>query len=221
MAHHLGWPFICPGFLGFQVWDLNTLLCVQTLQGHTGSVMSVLCWDKYLLSCSMDGTIKVGFVFLLVQNSSLLYSIFLFSDCVFSKQAWGATKAGDIEMIYSHKEEHVYKPLKNYPFYAYLCELISVFVLAAAPHCISLPLHLYVDICLFVVSFFYLLCSPFGRVGWDFMQSISAKIAYDCGKLHVFRVLLLYVGLMMQGPNLFCFAHATTTVSACMTCQRT
>ncbi|XP_052177819.1 zinc finger CCCH domain-containing protein 17-like isoform X14 [Diospyros lotus] len=82
-----------------RVWDLNTLLCVQTLQGHTGSVMSVLCWDKYLLSCSLDGTIK----------------------------AWGATKAGDIEMIYSHKE---------------------------------------------------------------------------------------------HGPNLFCFAHATTTVSACMTCQR-
>ncbi|XP_052211031.1 zinc finger CCCH domain-containing protein 63-like [Diospyros lotus] len=61
-----------------RVWDLNTLLCVQTLQGHTGAVMSVLCWDKYLLSCSLDESIK----------------------------AWGSTEAGDIEMIYTHEEEH-------------------------------------------------------------------------------------------------------------------
>lgn len=44
----------------FQVWDLATLQCIQTLSDHTGVVMSVLCWDQFLLSCSLDQTIKVS-----------------------------------------------------------------------------------------------------------------------------------------------------------------
>jgi len=45
---------------GFQVWDLATLQCIQTLSDHTDVVMSVLCWDQFLLSCSLDQTIKVS-----------------------------------------------------------------------------------------------------------------------------------------------------------------
>ena len=33
--------------------------CIQTLTEHTSVVMSVLCWDQFLLSCSLDKTIKV------------------------------------------------------------------------------------------------------------------------------------------------------------------
>ncbi|PSS24341.1 Zinc finger CCCH domain-containing protein [Actinidia chinensis var. chinensis] len=61
-----------------RVWDCNTFECIHTLNGHTDVVMSVLCWDSYLLSCSLDGTIKV----------------------------WCATEDGGIEVCYTHKEEH-------------------------------------------------------------------------------------------------------------------
>jgi hypothetical protein len=44
----------------FQVWDLATLQCIQTLSDHTDVVISVLCWDQFLLSCSLDRTIKVS-----------------------------------------------------------------------------------------------------------------------------------------------------------------
>ncbi|BAH92784.1 Os04g0572700, partial [Oryza sativa Japonica Group] len=30
-----------------------------TLSGHTGAIMPLLCWDQFLLSCSLDQTIKV------------------------------------------------------------------------------------------------------------------------------------------------------------------
>jgi WD40 repeat protein len=43
-----------------RVWDLATLQCIQTLSDHTDVVMSVLCWDQFLLSCSLDQTIKVS-----------------------------------------------------------------------------------------------------------------------------------------------------------------
>lgn len=46
--------------LCFQVWDLQNLRCLQTLRGHTRDVMSILCWDKFLLSASLDKTLKVG-----------------------------------------------------------------------------------------------------------------------------------------------------------------
>lgn len=42
------------------MWDLQNLRCLQTLRGHTRDVMSILCWDKFLLSASLDKTLKVG-----------------------------------------------------------------------------------------------------------------------------------------------------------------
>ncbi|XP_028207998.1 zinc finger CCCH domain-containing protein 48-like isoform X2 [Glycine soja] len=41
-----------------RVWNLETLQCLQTLTEHTSVVMSVLCWDQFLLSCSLDKTVK-------------------------------------------------------------------------------------------------------------------------------------------------------------------
>ncbi|KAK1324506.1 Zinc finger CCCH domain-containing protein 17 [Acorus calamus] len=61
-----------------KVWDLGTLQCIQTLTDHTSVVMSVLCWDQFLLSCSLDQTIKI----------------------------WAATESGNLEVTYTHKEEH-------------------------------------------------------------------------------------------------------------------
>lgn len=61
-----------------RVWSLETLQCLQTLTGHTSVVMSVLCWDQFLLSCSLDNTVKV----------------------------WVATESGNLEVTYTHKEEH-------------------------------------------------------------------------------------------------------------------
>jgi hypothetical protein len=56
----------------FQVWDLATLQCIQTLSDHTSVVMSLLCWDQFLLSCSLDKTIKVSLscLFLLLKDSA-------------------------------------------------------------------------------------------------------------------------------------------------------
>ncbi|PKA53982.1 Zinc finger CCCH domain-containing protein 17 [Apostasia shenzhenica] len=61
-----------------RVWDLSTLQCIQTLTDHTSVVMSVLCWDQFLLSCSLDHTVKV----------------------------WVATESGNLEVTYTHNEEH-------------------------------------------------------------------------------------------------------------------
>uniref|UniRef100_A0A5B7C4B1 Uncharacterized protein n=2 Tax=Davidia involucrata TaxID=16924 RepID=A0A5B7C4B1_DAVIN len=61
-----------------KVWSLETLQCLQTLTEHTSVVMSVLCWDQFLLSCSLDKTIKV----------------------------WVATESGNLEVTYTHNEEH-------------------------------------------------------------------------------------------------------------------
>lgn len=51
----------------------------MTLDGHTDAPMSLLCWDQYLLSCSLDQTIKV----------------------------WAAAEGGNLEVTYTHNEEHV------------------------------------------------------------------------------------------------------------------
>jgi len=72
---------------GFQVWDLATLQCIQTLSDHTDVVMSVLCWDQFLLSCSLDQTIKV----------------------------WAATESGNLEVTYTHKEEQGALALSGMP----------------------------------------------------------------------------------------------------------
>jgi len=61
-----------------RVWNLETLQCIQTLKEHTSVVMSVLCWDQFLLSCSLDKTIKV----------------------------WVATESGNLEVTFTHNEEH-------------------------------------------------------------------------------------------------------------------
>ncbi|KAK6117567.1 hypothetical protein DH2020_048695 [Rehmannia glutinosa] len=61
-----------------KVWSLETLQCIQTLSGHTDVVMSVLCWDQFLLSASLDKTVKV----------------------------WAAAETGNLEVTYTHTEEH-------------------------------------------------------------------------------------------------------------------
>lgn len=61
-----------------RVWNLETLQCMQTLSGHTDVVMSVLCWDQFLLSASLDKTVKV----------------------------WAAAVSGNLEVAYTHTEEH-------------------------------------------------------------------------------------------------------------------
>ncbi|KAL6003218.1 hypothetical protein ACLOJK_023441 [Asimina triloba] len=65
-------------FAGQLVWDLATLQCLETLRGHTSAVTSVLCWDQYLLSASLDQTIKV----------------------------WASTESGNREVTYTHNAEH-------------------------------------------------------------------------------------------------------------------
>jgi len=57
---------------------LGTFQCIQTLRDHTSVVMSLLCWDQFLLSCSLDNTVKV----------------------------WVATPSGALEVTYTHNEEH-------------------------------------------------------------------------------------------------------------------
>ncbi|CAK9152548.1 unnamed protein product [Ilex paraguariensis] len=47
------------GSMDKTVWDLQALQCVQILNGHADVVMSVLCWDSFLLSGTLDNTIKV------------------------------------------------------------------------------------------------------------------------------------------------------------------
>jgi WD40 repeat protein len=43
-----------------RVWDLTANgACIQTLTAHENVVMSLLCWDQYLISCSLDNTIRV------------------------------------------------------------------------------------------------------------------------------------------------------------------
>ncbi|GAY67331.1 hypothetical protein CUMW_255620 [Citrus unshiu] len=43
-----------------RVWNLEDLECVQTLcGGHSDAVMSLLFWDEYLFSCSLEKTIKI------------------------------------------------------------------------------------------------------------------------------------------------------------------
>ncbi|XP_019154899.1 PREDICTED: zinc finger CCCH domain-containing protein 48-like [Ipomoea nil] len=61
-----------------RVWSLETLQCLQILTDHTSVVMSFLCWDQFLLSCSLDKTVKV----------------------------WVANESGNLEVTYTHQEEH-------------------------------------------------------------------------------------------------------------------
>ncbi|CAI0433825.1 unnamed protein product [Linum tenue] len=62
-----------------KVWDLYTEECIQTLKAHDGAVTSVICWNTFLLSCSMDKKVKF----------------------------WGCTEddSDDISLLYTHEEE--------------------------------------------------------------------------------------------------------------------
>lgn len=59
------------------------------LNGHADAVMSLVCWNEYLLSCSLDRTIKV----------------------------WAATEDENIEVIYTHDEEYVSGINSNFQVY--------------------------------------------------------------------------------------------------------
>ncbi|KAF5739304.1 zinc finger CCCH domain-containing protein 48-like [Tripterygium wilfordii] len=61
-----------------KAWDLITLQCTHTLHRHNAAVMSLLCWDQFLLSCSLDQKIHV----------------------------WFATEDGNLEVTYTHDVEH-------------------------------------------------------------------------------------------------------------------
>ncbi|KAF5747386.1 zinc finger CCCH domain-containing protein 48-like [Tripterygium wilfordii] len=61
-----------------RAWDLNTLTCTHKLNGHSDVVMSLLCWDQFLLSCSLDHKINV----------------------------WYLTEEGILEVAYTHDMEH-------------------------------------------------------------------------------------------------------------------
>lgn len=54
-----------------QVWEIASVQCVQTLEGHTNVVMDLLCWDSFLLSCSLDGTVKASVAIFLTLQSEL------------------------------------------------------------------------------------------------------------------------------------------------------
>ncbi|GJW47677.1 zinc finger CCCH domain-containing protein 48-like protein [Tanacetum coccineum] len=49
---------IIPG-AGDTVWNAENLQCLQTSMDNTSFVMSILCWDQFLLSCLLDKTIKL------------------------------------------------------------------------------------------------------------------------------------------------------------------
>lgn len=70
-----------------RVWDLENMQCIHTLNKHSEVVMSLVCWDQYLLSCSLDQTLKI----------------------------WAATKAGDLEVVYTLDEEHGILSLRGMP----------------------------------------------------------------------------------------------------------
>ncbi|KAI3892745.1 hypothetical protein MKX03_017783 [Papaver bracteatum] len=70
-----------------RVWALETLQCIYTLTDHTSAVMSVLCWDQFSLSCSLDKTIKI----------------------------WAVTKSGKLEVTYTNEEKHGLLALSGMP----------------------------------------------------------------------------------------------------------
>lgn len=108
------------------MWNLETLQCIQTLTEHTSVVMSLLCWDQFLLSCSLDKTIKVFAILMLIIYIFLwgqvikLYRFYLFL------QVWFATDSGNLEVTYTHNEEHVCFSLSpNLVFLFYSCSILT------------------------------------------------------------------------------------------------
>lgn len=80
-CHYESWVIyrfpIC--YCVIQVWDLDTLECLMTLNGHTGEVTSLICWSDFLLSGASDCTIKI----------------------------WVATEEGPLKVTYTHTLENV------------------------------------------------------------------------------------------------------------------
>ena len=62
-----------------QVWDLHTLQCTMTMSAHKDVVTCIICTDQYLISSSLDGTVKI----------------------------WRVTEQETLELNKEHKEEHV------------------------------------------------------------------------------------------------------------------
>uniref|UniRef100_A0A0E0BYF1 Uncharacterized protein n=1 Tax=Oryza meridionalis TaxID=40149 RepID=A0A0E0BYF1_9ORYZ len=95
-----------------KAWDLKTLQCVQTLSEHKAAVTSVLCWDEKLLSCSLDKTVKI----------------------------WAASKSGDLQVIYTHSEEH---SSKGYCSRLLIALGVFVVVLVVEKHYVFIVVHGY------------------------------------------------------------------------------
>ena len=82
--------------------------CIQTLTDHTSVVMSLLCWEQFLLSCSLDQTIKVAYINIMLLLSPFTgIRLFSCSHICFLFQVWAATESGNLEVTFTHKEEHV------------------------------------------------------------------------------------------------------------------
>jgi F-box and WD-40 domain protein 1/11 len=45
-------------YIYLQLWDRNTLECVQVLTGHTGSVLCLQYDDNIIISGSSDSTVR-------------------------------------------------------------------------------------------------------------------------------------------------------------------
>lgn len=87
------------------MWELETLQCIRTLTEHTSVVMSVLCWDQFLLSCSLDQTIKAGISVCIFTNNIRRRAVN--SPLYLILQVWALTESGTLEVTYTHQEEHV------------------------------------------------------------------------------------------------------------------
>lgn len=49
----------------------------------------------------------LNLIFMTLDTLAIYYSLGQYSDLWFSEQAWAATESGNIEVIHTHKEEHV------------------------------------------------------------------------------------------------------------------
>jgi len=56
---------------------MDTLQCTMTLNKHIDVVTSLICWDDFWLSSSVDGTIKI----------------------------WASIKVGTLSVVYTHNEK--------------------------------------------------------------------------------------------------------------------
>lgn len=93
----------------FNIFYLDNLQCKETLTDHTPVLMSLICWDQFLLSCLLDNTVKV---WSLVTIYQIILRKFYFPLCNFYfslswLQIWAAVEAGNLKVTYTHKEEHV------------------------------------------------------------------------------------------------------------------